>query len=104
MKAYNRAVKQLSGDVSSAEDNTDVAVNVHLGGVQLYVVLTTLCTGRDWNRIENALRGWSTKASRFLFQACSPKDDARLMLTVELAVLLDTNDVMVEGGDAMTST
>ena len=84
-KAFDGAVKQLWGNVSSAENNTDVVINVQLGGVQVYVVLIMLCTGRDWNRIANALRGWSTKAWRFPFQACSPKDDARLMLTVVIA-------------------
>ena len=84
----------------NAEISTDVVSNVQLGGVQLYVVLTMLCTGKDWNRIANALRGWST-AWRLLFQVCFQKDDARLMLTVILTVLVDTNDVVAEAGDAM---
>ena len=33
MKAYDEAVKQLSGDVSSAENHTDVAINVQLCAV-----------------------------------------------------------------------
>ena len=38
--------------------------------------------------IASAMYSWSTKAWRLLFQVCFPKDDARLMLTVVLAVLL----------------
>ena len=41
-KAYDGAAKQLSGDVSSAENSTDVVSNVQHGGVQLYVVLIML--------------------------------------------------------------
>ena len=39
---------------AGAEISTDVVSNVQLGGVQLYVVLIMLRTGRDWNRIANA--------------------------------------------------
>ena len=39
-----RCDQQLSGTGFS----TDVVSNVQLGGVQLYVVLIMLCTGRDW--------------------------------------------------------
>ena len=72
--------------------------NVQLGGVQLYVVFIMLRTGRDWNRIAHASRGWSTEAWRFLFQTDSPKSDARLvvLMMVVLAVVLDTNDVVAE--------
>ena len=45
MKAYDVAVDQ---QLSGAEFSTDVVSNVQLGGVQLYVVLIMLCTGRDW--------------------------------------------------------
>ena len=94
MKAYNTAIDQ---QLSGAKISSDVVSNVQLGGVQLYVVLIMLRTGRDWNRIANALRGWSTEAWRFLFQTYSPKSDARLVvLMMVLAVLLDTNDVMAE--------
>ena len=70
MKAYDVAVDQ---QLSGAEKNTDVAINVQLGGVQLYVVLIMLCMGRDWNRIANALRGWSTKAWRLFFLGVFPE-------------------------------
>ena len=95
MKAYDVAVDQ---QLSGAEISTDVVSNVQLGGVQLYVVLIMLRTGRDWNRIANALRRWSTDAWRFLFQTYFPKSDARLvvLMMVVLAVLLDTNDVVAE--------
>ena len=69
-KAYDVAVDQ---QLSGAEISSDVVSNVQLGGVQLYVVLIMLRTGRDWNRIANVLRGWSTEAWRFLFQTYSPK-------------------------------
>ena len=65
MKAYDVAVDQ---QLSGTEISTDVVGNVQLGGVQLYVVLIMLPTGRDWNLIANVLRGWSTEAWRFLFQ------------------------------------
>ena len=64
---------------------------------ELYVVLIMLCTGRDWDRIAIALRGWSTKAWRHLFQACSPKEDARLVVLtmVVVAILLDMKNAGV---------
>ena len=65
MKVYDVAVKQ---QLSGAEISTDVVSNVQLGGVQLFVVLIMLRTGRGWNRIANALRGWSKEALRLLFQ------------------------------------
>ena len=60
--------------------STDVVRNRQFGGVQLYFVLIVLCTGRDWDRIADALRRWSAKAWRFLFQAYSPKNDASLVV------------------------
>ena len=51
MKAYDVAVDQ---QLSRAEISTDVVSNVQLGGVQLYVVLIMLRTGRDWNCIANS--------------------------------------------------
>ena len=78
--------QQLSGDVTSAEIITDVVSKVQLGSVQLYFVLIMVGTGRDVDRIASALRGWSTKAWRLLFQASM----------VVLAVFLDTNDVVAE--------
>ena len=80
MKGYDGVInQQLSGDVTSAEIITDV-------GVQLYFVLIMVGTGRDVDRIASALRGWSTKAWRLLFQASM----------VVLAVFLDTSDVVAE--------
>ena len=69
--------------------------------MQLCFVL--LCTGRDWDRIADALRGQSTRAWRLLFLACCPKNDARfvVLMTMVLAFSLDTNDVVAEAGDAM---
>ena len=40
----------------SRSTDTDVVSNVQLGGVQLYVVLIMLCTGRDWDHIEAGVR------------------------------------------------
>ena len=87
MKGYDGVInQQLSGDVTSAEIITDVVSKVQLGGVQLYFVLIMVGTGRDVDRIASALRGWSTKAWRLLFQASM----------VVLAVFLDTSDVVAE--------
>ena len=61
MKAHDEAVMHLSVEATSAENSTHVLINVQLGGAQLHFVLITLCTGRDWDRIANALRGWSTR-------------------------------------------
>ena len=95
VKAYDVAVDQQLSDVKTSKD---VVSHVQLGGVQLYVVLIMLRTGRDWNRTANASRGWSTEAWRFLFQTYSPKSDARLveLVMVVLVVLSDTNDVVAE--------
>ena len=100
MKAYDVAVDQ---QLPGAEINTDEVSNVQLGGVQFYVVLMMLRTERNSNRMANALRGWSSEAWRLLPQTYSPKSDARLvvLMMVVLAVLLDTNDVAAEAGDAM---
>ena len=90
-KAYDGAVnQQLSGCATLAEISTDVVSNVQLGSVQFDFVLVVLCTGRDWHRVANAPRGWSAKAWRLLFQASSPKNDARLvmMTMVVLAVFV----------------
>ena len=43
----------------------------------LYFVLITLCTGRALDRIANAPHGWSVEATRMLFQAYSPENNAR---------------------------
>ena len=89
-----RCDQQLSG----AEFSTDVVSNVQLGGVRLYVVLIMFCTGRDWGYIKLENRN----TLRFFFYTYSPKSDARLvvLMMVVLGFLLDTNDVVVEAGDA----
>ena len=43
---YDVAVKQLLGQVTSAEISMDVAINVQLGGVQLYFVLIIVVYGK----------------------------------------------------------
>ena len=60
-----------------------------------YFVLIMLCTGRALDRIANAPHGWGMEAWRILFQAFSPKKNARLvvMMLEVLAFPLDTNDV-----------
>ena len=89
--AYEGAVKQLSGDVSSAENSTDVVSNVQFERCAVVFRPDHVVHGK---RMEShAPRGWSTRAWRLLFQACFPKNDARLMMTVVLAVSSDTNDV-----------
>ena len=78
MKAYDWAVnQQLSEDVRIS---TDVVSNGQLGGLQLCFVLIVLCTGGDLDRTAHAPRGRSTKAWRLLFQAYSPKNEARLVV------------------------
>ena len=90
MKAHDRAVNQQVSE--EVKISADVVSNVQLGCVQLHLVLIMSCAGGDWDRIANAPRGWSAKAWRLLFQAFSPKNDARLgdMMMVVLEVLLDT--------------
>ena len=106
MKSYDGAVnQQLSGDVSSAEISTDGVSNVQIGCVQLYFVVIMVFTGSDWDLVANASRGWSTEA-RFLYSACSPKNDAMLvvLMMVVWAFTLDLNDVVAEAGDAMDAS
>ena len=66
------------------------------GGLQLYFVLIILCTGRALDRIANAPHGWGMEAWRMLFQAFSPKNNARLVvLMLEVSAFpLDTNDLV----------
>ena len=61
--------------------------------VQLNFVLIMLCTRRAVDRIANAPHGWGMEAWRMLFQAYSPKNNARLVVMVleVLAFPLDTN-------------
>ena len=55
-----------------------------------------LCTGRAEDRVASAPHGWAWKPWRLLFQAFSPKNNARLavMMLEVLAFPLDTNDVV----------
>ena len=48
--------------------------------VQLYFVLIMLCTERALDCIANAPDGWGMEAWRMLFQAYSPKNNARLVV------------------------
>ena len=80
MKKDDGAVKQLSGDVSSAENGTDVVSNVQFEGVQSYFVPIMLCTGRDWNRMQMLTRleykGVATSLSGvFPEERCKVDDD-----------------------------
>ena len=62
-----------------------------------------LCTVGDLDRIADALRGSSRKVRRFLIQAYSPKNDARLvrLTIIEIPSSLDTNDLVAEAGHSM---
>ena len=94
VKAYDVAVDQ---QLSGAEISTDVVSNVQLGGVQVYVVVIMLCTGRALDCAASALCSWSMEAWRMFCHAYSLWNDARLvalMLEV-LAILLDTKDAGV---------
>ena len=92
----------LSADMTTAECSTDAMSNDAMTGekkarsVQLYVVLIMFCTGRALDRIANAPHGWGKEAWRMLFQAYSPKNNARLvvMMLEVLAFPLVTNDVV----------
>ena len=46
MSAYDWTVKQMSGHVTSAENSTDVVINVQLEGVQLCFVLGHVVHGK----------------------------------------------------------
>ena len=103
MEAYAGAIDQdLSADMTTAECSTDAVSNNAMTGerkarsVQLCFVLIMLCTGRALDRIANAPHGWCMEALRLLFQAYSPKNNARLvmMMLEVLAFPSDTNDVM----------
>ena len=103
MKAYAEAIDQaLSADMTTAECSTDAMSNDTMTGetkarsVQLYFVLIMLCTGSALDRIANAPHGWGMEAWRMLFQAYSPKNNARLvvMMLEVLAFPLHTNDVV----------
>ena len=94
--------QQLSDDTTKAEISTTVRTTTSMSqeaqarSVQLYFILIMLCTGRALDRIANAPHGWGMEAWRFLFQACSPKNNARLvvMMLGVLSFPLDTNDVV----------
>ena len=88
--------RDLSLDPTNAEISTDVS-NVQHGGVQLYVALIMLCTGRALDCAVSVMYSWSVEAWRMFCHACSLWDDAGLdvlMLEV-LAILLDTKDAEV---------
>ena len=92
--------QELSTDMTNAESSTGVSLNEAMAGqrkgrsVQLLFVLIMLCTGRALDRIVNAPHGWGMEVWRLLFQAHSPKNNARLvvMMLEVLAFPLDTND------------
>ena len=88
--------------MAAAERSTDAMSNDTMTGerkarsVQLYFFLIMLCTGRALDRIANAPHGWGMEAWRMLYQAYSPKNNARLvvMMLEVLSFPLDTNDVV----------
>ena len=84
------------GMQSDAVSNDTMTGEKKARSVQLYFVLIMLCTGRALDRIANAPHGWRMEAWRMLFQAYSPKNNARLvvMMLGVLAFPLDTNDVV----------
>ena len=103
MKACAGAIDQaLSVDMTTAECSKDAVSTDMMTGeknarsVQLYFVLIMLCLGRALDRIANAPHGWGMEAWRMLFQAYSPKNNARfvVMMLEVLAFPLDTNDVV----------
>ena len=101
-KAYAGAIDQkLSDDMAMANVSTTVLNNDSMSpeaearSVQLYFILIMLCTRRALDRIANAPHCWGMEAWRLLFQAYSPKNNARLvvMMLEVLSFPLDTNDV-----------
>ena len=103
IKAHAGAIDQeLSTDMTNSESSTVVLSNEAMTGrrkarsVQLYSVLIRLCTGRALDRIANAPHSRGMEAWRLLFQAYSPKNNARLvvMMLEVLTFPLDTNDVV----------
>ena len=59
VKAYDVAVHQ---QLSGAEISTGVVSNVQLGGVQLYVIMIMMCTGRALDCAVSALDSWNMEA------------------------------------------
>ena len=84
----------LDQQLSGAEISTDVVSNVQLGGVQLYVVLIMLCTGRPLDCAVSAMYSWGMEAWRMFCHAYSLWNDARLVVRMleVLAILLDPKD------------
>ena len=93
--------QELTTDMTNPESSTDALSNEAMTcqkkarSVQLYLVLIMSCTGRSLDRIANAPRGWSMEAW-LLFQAFSPKNNARLvvMMIEVLAFPLDADNVV----------
>ena len=90
-------VQELSTDMTGTGMGTDALSKKSMTShkesrsVQLYFVLIMLCTGRVLDLIGSGMEAW-----RILFQAYSPKNNARLvvMMLEVLAFPLDTNDLM----------
>ena len=68
-------------------------------GVQLHFVLIMLCTGRALDRIANAPHGWGMVAWRMLFQAYSPKNNARLVVMMFEVLVFSLDTCGEQSGD-----
>ena len=79
VNAYDVAVDQ---QLSGAEIRTDVVSNVQLGGVQLYVVMIMLCTGRALDCAVSATYSWSMEAWRMFCHAYSLWNDASTLTSL----------------------
>ena len=86
-KAHAGAVdQQLLDDMTRAEvsttvlDNGSISPESQARSVQLYFITIMLCTGGALDRIANAPHGWCMEGWRLLFQAYSPKNNARLVV------------------------
>ena len=86
MKAYDGAVKQLSGQVTRAENCTDVVSNVQLHGVQLYAVPDHVVHGKRQGSHRKCSTRLEYEGVATSLSDVFPKSDARLVV---LAVLLD---------------
>ena len=86
-------------DQQASEDariSTDVVSNGQCGGVQLWLVLVVLCTGRDLEPIAKFHQdGKSARAWRRIFSDLFSTGDARLVVLMALVLTstLETNDV-----------
>ena len=94
--------QELSTDMTNAESSADVFSNEVMAGqrtarsVHLHFVLIMLCTGRALDRIASAPLDQGMQAWRLIFQACSPKNNASLvvMMVEVLAFPFDINDAV----------